>query len=165
VAAGLSLPWCSSKAGSRRQTVEEQTANGYGPGASVTSSDRVVAPLIVVDDEGGFEFFRSVDAAADFIPGVEVDLWSEYEWYDSEGRRLTVREEPPPRGVSLGPLTFKVGEGRAAIRPDAARSDSDELARRLREWLHARGVDVGGRERLSLRLLIEIGIHEAGFVA
>jgi hypothetical protein len=131
----------------------------------VTSGDRVVPPLIVVDDEGELEFFRSVDAAVDCIPGVEVDIWAEFAWYDSEGRRLTVREAPPPRGVSLGPLAFKFGEGRAAICTSAARSEPEELARRLREWLHARGVDVRGRERLTLRRLIELGIDEAGFAA
>jgi hypothetical protein len=127
----------------------------------------IVPPLIAVDDEGTPEFFRSVEAAAGYIPPVEIDIWQEYPWYDSEGRRLTIREEPPPREVRLGPLRLKLGEGQLVVRSlDADPAHAEELAARLRGWLRERRTgDEGAEPHVRLARLIEIAIEESGLVA
>jgi sugar/nucleoside kinase (ribokinase family) len=132
-----------------------------------TPDHPIVPPLVAIDDEGNPNVFRSAGAAARYIPPIEIDIWEEYAWFDSQGRHLTICEDPPPREVRLGPLRLKLGEGRLVIRSlDPEPAHAAELAGLLRDWMRER--DIGGTAGApvaTLARLIEIAIDECGFVA
>ena len=121
----------------------------------------IVPPLVVIDDEGMFEFFRSSEEALAHIPLIELDIWQEFAWYDSEGRRLTIREEPPPRRVRLLLLTITISRGELVVSPvEGEPAHAAELARRLRDWMRERGVEP--EPDAALAQMIELAMEEAG---
>lgn len=119
-------------------------------------------PLVVIDDEGEVELLRSPEAAAEYIPTIELDIWEEFEWYDSEGRRLAIRQEPPPKERRLGPLRLTYGGGPVVVTSiDAEPVHAAELAGHLRTWLGA----IAEEPDAPLARLIQLAIDRSGFVS